>query len=366
MHIPIISVATATPRHQLSQSDSLAMAHKICCIDERQSRLASALFKKSGVQNRHTVVPYAEAYRWAPERQAAEVAIQNNGPSTQERMVLYEQHALPLALQASSEALSRAAIAPETITHVVTVSCTGFTAPGIDSGLIRKLHLPPTTQRVNVGYMGCHGAINGLRVAHALANADSQARILLCAVELCSLHYCFHWNSERMLGNALFADGAGAVILGCVPDESSDTPRGQWRLAATGSNLFPNTAEFMSWNIENYGFAMTISSRLPELIQAHLSEWLTAWLKANNLSVKDVQSWAVHPGGPKILEAVETAMEIKPERMQVSRDVLCQFGNMSSATVVFILDSLRTQRASTPCVMLGFGPGLVVEAAIFL
>jgi len=366
MHIPIISVATATPHHQLSQSDSLAMAHQICCVDERQSRLTSALFRKSGVQNLHTVIPYVEAYRSAPERQSAVIAIQTNGPSTHERMALYEQHALPLALQASSEAITRAAVLPDAITHVVTVSCTGFTAPGIDSGLIRELHLPPTTQRINVGYMGCHGAINGLRVAHALGNANSKSRILLCAVELCSLHYCFHWNSERMLGNALFADGAGAVVLGGEPNGSSDTSCGRWRVAATGSNLFPDTAEFMTWNIENYGFAMTISSRLPELIQQHLCEWLTAWLAENNLSVNDVQSWAVHPGGPRVLEAVEAAMEIKPERLQVSRDVLCQFGNMSSATVLFILDILLAQRASAPCVMLGFGPGLVAEAALLL
>jgi len=366
MHIPIISVATATPRHQLSQSDSLAMAHRICCVDERQSRLTSALFRKSGVQNRHTSVPYAEAYRWAPERQPAEIVTQNNGPSTQERMALYEPSPSPLAGQASGEAVARAGISPEARTQVVTESCPGFTAPGIDSGLIRELHLRPTTQRINVGYMGCHGAINGLRVAHALGKADSRSRILLCAVELCSLHYCFHWNSERMLGNALFADGAGAVVLGGELDGSSDTSRGRWRLAATGSNLFPNTAEFMTWNIENHGFAMTISSRLPELIQEHLREWLIAWLAENNLGVNDVQSWAVHPGGPKILEAVEFAMGISPERIQVSRDVLCQFGNMSSATVLFILDVLLTQRASAPCVMLGFGPGLVAEAALFL
>jgi predicted naringenin-chalcone synthase len=169
-----------------------------------------------------------------------------------------------------------------------------------------------------------------------------------------------------MLGNALFADGAGAVVLGTEEETSRDSSSGRWRLAATGSYLFPDTASIMKWNIENNGFAMSISSRLPELIQTSLGEWLTAWLAENNLGVGDVESWAVHPGGPRILEAVETAMEIEPQKFQVSRDVLCRFGNMSSATVLFILESLLAQNASAPCVMLGFGPGLVAEAALLL
>jgi predicted naringenin-chalcone synthase len=169
-----------------------------------------------------------------------------------------------------------------------------------------------------------------------------------------------------MLGNALFADGAGAIVLGSEPDTYFSPALGRWRLAATGSCLFPETAEILKWNIENYGFAMTISSRLPEVIQEHLCEWLTAWLAENKLSVGDVESWAVHPGGPKILEAVEAAMGIDPDKVQVSREVLCQYGNMSSATVLFILESLLNRGASAPCVMLGFGPGLVAEAALLL
>ncbi|HEX2476942.1 MAG TPA: type III polyketide synthase [Lacipirellulaceae bacterium] len=366
MRVPILSVATATPSHELTQSDALAMAQDICCIDERQRRLASALYRKSGVETRHTCVPYTEAYQWAPPRPPGETPITYVGPSTQVRMAMYEEHAPPLAIQAAREALVRSDIPPGEITHVITVSCTGFTAPGIDNAIIRELKLHPTTQRTHIGYMGCHGAINGLRVARGLAHAQPRSRILLCAVELCSLHYCFHWDSERMLGNALFADGAGAIVLGSEPDAPVSRARGRWQVAATGSCLFPETAEILKWNIEDHGFAMTISSRLPELIQVHLCEWLTAWLADNNLRVSDVQSWAVHPGGPKILEAVESAMGIDAEKTQVSRDVLHHHGNMSSATVLFILESLLKSGASTPCVALSFGPGLVAEAALLL
>jgi predicted naringenin-chalcone synthase len=225
------------------------------------------------------------------------------------------------------------------------------------------LGLAPTTARVHVGYMGCHGAINALRVAHGLAQADIGNRILLCAVELCTLHYAFHWSNERMLGNALFADGAGALVLGGASDSAD--PSRRWRLAATASYLFPGTADAMTWSIGNYGFVMTISSELPRLIQENLSAWLTAWLDHNGLAVADIRSWAIHPGGPKIIEAVESAMGLGREQTAASRDVLAKHGNMSSATVLFILQSLIQSDASPPCVMLGFGPGLVAEAALF-
>jgi alkylresorcinol/alkylpyrone synthase len=366
MYVESVSVATATPSHKLDQSDALTLVKRICCVDERQSRLASALYKHSGVRNRYTAVPHTEAYIWAPHRNPDDSPVPNVGPSTEERMALYEEHALPLAHQAASGALRRSKLAPSRITHVVTASCTGFAAPGVDSGLIVALGLRPTTQRVHVGYMGCHGAINALRVAQGLANSHSESRILVCAVELCSLHYSFHWSNERMLGNALFADGAGAVVVGAMQQDSAGTTPGRWRLAATGSYLFPDTSEVMTWSVGNHGFSMTISPRLPELIQENLGEWLTAWLAENQLNVGDIRSWAIHPGGPRILEAVESAMNLTPDKTQVSRDVLCQYGNMSSATVLFILEALLHNKCRAPCVMLGFGPGLVAEAALLL
>jgi predicted naringenin-chalcone synthase len=164
----------------------------------------------------------------------------------------------------------------------------------------------------------------------------------------------------------LFADGAGAMVLGSEPDAPAHSLRPRWQVAATGSCLIPETAQILQWNVEDHGFAMTISSRLPELIEEHLSEWLTAWLAEHKISVSDVHSWAVHPGGPKILEAVASAMGINPDRLQISRDVLYHHGNMSSATVLFILESLLKTEGSPPCVMLSFGPGLVAEAALLL
>lgn len=365
MNIDVLSVGVATPPHQYTQEASLALAHRICCADERRRRFAKVLYEHSGVRTRHGVLPLEEADRWAPEGACGSDSVANRGPSTAVRMDYYRQHAPPLAVSAARHALLESGCSPAEITHVVTASCTGFTAPGIDLALIEELELAPITQRVHVGYMGCHGAINALRAAHGLACADSRNRILICAVELCTIHYAFEWSPERMLGNALFADGAGAVVLGGAA-ASSEGEQQTWRLAATGSYIFPGTSGAMSWNIGDFGFEMSLSSELPKLIEANLGPWLRKWLEQQGIAVADVKSWAVHPGGPRIVEAVESAMGLTREQTAVSREILARYGNMSSATVLFILRSLMVVGAEPPCVMLGFGPGLVAEVALLI
>jgi alkylresorcinol/alkylpyrone synthase len=363
MDIDLLSVGVALPQHQYTQEAALALAGRICCSDERQRRFAKVLYQHSGVRTRHGVLPLEEADRWAPSDACSDEGSPNRGPSTEVRMRYYRENALPLAEAAAKQALQDAACAPGNITHVVTASCTGFTAPGVDLGLIERLELAPTTQRVHVGYMGCHGAINALRAAHGLACADPNNRILVCAVELCTIHYAFEWSQERMLGNALFADGAGAVVLGAAASPINEGSR-HWRLTATGSYVFPDTSGAMSWSIGDFGFEMTLAPTLPKLIKANVGQWLRAWLDKQGLAVSDVNSWAVHPGGPRIVEAVESAMGLRREQTAVSHEVLAKHGNMSSATVLFILRSLLEARAEPPCVMLGFGPGLVAEAAL--
>ncbi len=239
----------------------------------------------------------------------------------------------------------------------MTVSCTGFAAPGFDLGLIQSLELRPTVERTHVGFMGCHGALNGLRVARAYADADPAARVLLCAMELCSIHYHYAWNPKRLVGNALFADGAAALV--------GMAGAADWCASAAGSCLFPRSAHAMTWSIGDHGFDMTLSAKVPGLIADNLRPWLEQWLRGLGLVIADVGSWAVHPGGPRIVSAVESALDIGGTQTQVSREVLAQFGNMSSPTVLFILQRLREAGAPRPCVAIGFGPGLVAEAALF-
>ena len=235
-------------------------------------------------------------------------------------------------------------------------------APGVDVDLITSLDLPATTERVNVGFMGCHGAINAMRTALGFATADPAARILLCAVEVCSLHYRYNWDPERIVGNALFADGSAAIVAGGGAGTDADA----WRVVATGSCLVPQSTDAMTWSLGDYGFEMTLSARVPDLIQRHLRPWLSDWLAGQGTSIEAIGSWAVHPGGPRIVTAVEESLALPREATAISREVLSQCGNMSSPTVLFILDRLRRQNAPRPCVALAFGPGLVAEAALLV
>ncbi|MGH7169453.1 MAG: type III polyketide synthase, partial [Gemmataceae bacterium] len=285
----------------------------------------------------------------------------DQGPTTGQRMRVYADEAGPLAIRAARQALHQSRLAADEITHLVTISCTGMQAPGVDFELIEALALAPTVQRTHVGFMGCHGAINGLRIARAFSDSDPEARVLLCAVELCSLHYHYGWDPQKMIANAIFADGAAAVAGAADPLDSA----GVWRVTATGSCLIPDSREAMSWSIGDHGFEMTLSKRVPSLIRAHLRPWLESWLARHGLRREAIGSWAIHPGGPRILEAIAQALELSDEQLAAARAVFATHGNMSSPTVLFIVEHLRAQRAPLPCVALGFGPGLIAESALF-
>jgi predicted naringenin-chalcone synthase len=217
-------------------------------------------------------------------------------------------------------------------------------------------------ERTHVGFMGCHGALNGLRVAGAYAGSDRSARVLVCAAELPSLHFHYEPDPRLSVVNALFADGAAAVAGRAEP---SGEP-GAWTLEASGSVLVPRSADAMTWKIGDQGFEMTLSPRVGALIGENLRPWLEGWLDSRGLTPGDVATWAIHPGGPKILDAAEAALGLSRSATEDSREILAAYGNMSSPTILFLIDRLRQRGAPLPCVALAFGPGLAIEAALFL
>lgn len=362
MKLAILGLGTAVPRHVMTQREATELARQVCATTEEQATLLKVLYRRSGVSARHTVVPHRVALEWlhpADEDSSVQTLVQL-GPTTYERMKFYEEHAPPLALDAAAKAIEQAGVPGGEITHLITVSCTGFVAPGTDVALIRGLGLPATVERTQVGFMGCHGAINGLRVARGLAAADPEARVLVCAVELCSLHYHFGWDPKRCVGNSIFADGAAALVTRAGQPGDADA----WGVAASGSCLIPNSTDAITWEVGDHGFLMGLSPLVPDLIRQHLRPWMDAWLDRQGLGVGEIGSWAVHPGGPRIVTAVEEALELPAGSTAVSREVLAELGNMSSPTVVFILERLRERGAPRPCVALGFGPGLMAEALL--
>jgi predicted naringenin-chalcone synthase len=368
MSLAILSIGTAVPAIPVDQADALRIALGLARPTTEQATWLPALYTQTDISTRYMALPSAvlrdvldgtnhSQSVFLPTGQPGE-----RGPTTGQRMQHYAELAPPLAASAASAALLRAGLAPGDITHLVTVSCTGFMAPGLDYALISALGLPPTVLRTHVGYMGCHGAINGLRVADAFTSGDPGARVLLCAVELCILHYYYGWNPEKMIANAIFGDGAAALVG--IPEAHGASEA--WRVAATGSCLVPRSADAMTWAIGDHGFEMTLSRAVPGLIARQVRPWLESWLGRQGLRLADVASWAVHPGGPRILLAVEEGLELPASALWASREVFREHGNMSSPTVLFILDRLRRAEAPRPCVMLAFGPGLVAEAALLV
>jgi predicted naringenin-chalcone synthase len=363
MSLVIRGLGTALPVNRVPQMEAAEAAKLVCAEDDEQRQMLGKLYQHTEIETRH-VVFQADKVRTVMKGGRAESAFApqgpgDRGPGTAQRMERYNREALPLALEACRRALAESGLRPSEITHLVTVSCTGFGAPGVDVGLIKGLGLKPTTVRTHVGFMGCHGAINGLRTAAGYTGSDPGARVLMCCVELSSVHFYYGWNPKRMVGNALFADGSAAVVG--TPPGGADG----WRVAATGSCLFPDSEHAMSWHIGDHGFDMTLSTKVPNLIQENLRPWVEQWLGENGLTIREVASWAVHPGGPKILASVEECLGLPKGITDVSRSVLSGHGNMSSPTVLFILNELRKAKAPRPCVALGFGPGLVAEGAIF-
>ncbi len=387
MNTSILGLGTATPDNCMSQVEALEMFHNILCETERQQRLARALFRKSQIENRHLVVPYKTAYTWCQPASVAMAAGENfsitlppteipefmpgesAGPTTGERMKMYAQFAGDLAFQSAKTALGNSGISGNEITHLVVVTCTGFNSPGVDIELINRLGLPNTTQRVNVGFMGCHAAINGLRTALAITQANPNARVLLCCVEICSLHYRFQWDDEGIIGNALFADGSASMVLGQWAGSISNAGC-EWKLLDSGSIVIPDSEQEMSWKVGDHGFEMKLTSEVGDAIENSLREWLVNWLRAHDLEMSDIDHWGVHPGGPRILSAVEKSLGLDKEQLQTSHSVLRQYGNMSSPTVLFILNEFMVQLAESSrrkpgyCLLLAFGPGLVAEIAL--
>lgn len=374
MALRIAGIGTATPGHSILQDDAAALHAAFTTTDERQTRLLRALYRRTGVRSRHSAIlqasdgPVETRQTFYPPSSGSD----DGGPPTAARMLAYEREAPPLALAAARRALEHAGLRGQELTHLVTVSCTGFFSPGVDALVIGGLGLRADVERTHVGFMGCHGTLNGLRVASAYGNGR-EARVLVCSVELCSLHFAYGWHPERMVANALFADGAGALVGisengshhagGGAPHEGIG-PETDWRVLASGGCLFPDADDAMSWRVGDHGFHMTLSARVPDLIRDRLRPWICGWLSNQGLTMEEVGSWAVHPGGPRILEAVREALDLPTDATAVSQEVLAGHGNMSSATILFILEAMRARRAPLPCVALAFGPGLVAEATL--
>lgn len=348
----LLGIGTATPTGRIGQAAAADMIATIGGVRASRARAMAHLYEHTGIQQR------AMAILDGPSQAFYNGTTPNGGPDTAARMRAFHQLAPPLAHRACTNALNDANADPSAITHLVTASCTGLASPGVDIALIQSLALPTTTQRVNIGFMGCHAALNALRTARAIALAEPQARVLACCVELCSLHIQASQDNGCPVADALFADGAAACVVS--HQENTNAPT----LCRSAAILLPESLGAMAWTIGPAGFSMTLSPAVPDILSKSVRPWVENILAEENLTINDIRTWAIHPGGPRVLESVADALGLPQHATEASATILRENGNMSSATILFILEELRGRNIKTPAMVLAFGPGLTGEAMV--
>jgi len=345
-------VATAVPPYDVHDAFR-RFAQSLFHDDRRNALLFRRMAGKSGIEHRYSSL--------APSNLPEGNSIDANGfyargdfPDTAARMRLFEQYAPGLA----QTAVDRLQLGAERdrITHLLITCCTGFSAPGLDLEVVERCKLPSSVERTMIGFMGCYAAINALKLARHIVRSEPSARVLVLNLELCTLHLKETTDMEQVLSFLLFGDGCAACLVSADPVGTA--------LDSFRAVLVPGTRELITWNIGEFGFDMILSGQVPGAIHDALRDHLHEIL--DGASAGSIDLWAVHPGGRTVLDAVERAFELAPPALAASREILRRYGNMSSATVMFVIERLLRSgvRGQTGCAM-SFGPGLIAETMLF-
>ena len=385
MSVRIVGLGTALPPFAYPQSEVESIMRRWIGGERRVDRTLARVYGASGIERRFSVLP--DFRPDAPPglfRGDGEAAFRR--PSTGERNARYGASAPGLLERAARRALAAApASLRERVTHVVSVSCTGFQAPGVDDHLVRALGLALTTERYHLGFMGCYAVFPALRMARAFCLADPEAVVLVASVELCTLHLDPSRDVDSIVSTAVFADGAAAAVVTAadVPAAAGAPARRGLELLASATTLTRNGKQDMAWTIGDHGFEMVLTSYVPRVLEAETEEAVAPLLRAGKVALDDVDAWALHPGGRAILDKVRSGLGLAPATLAASRAVLAQAGNMSSASVLFVLqhllgeacedltphadpvgDAALAQPPGAMLAALAFGPGLTVDSAL--
>ena len=381
MTVTLRSLETAVPPTILIQEQARDVFAAQPGLTRLGQRLVRTCFDSAAIDTRHTAVAEMSLDFRGPDPlfyDGASGLLLN--PTTKVRNDLFATAATALFIEAASKAVAACpGLAAADITHVITVSCTGFFNPGPDYKIVRALGLNPSVQRYHLGFMGCYAAFPALRAAKSFCEADPNAVVLVVSVELCSLHVRTSNNPDTIMGSSLFADGAAAAVVTAreLPEGGPSGDAGERGGAVLELDHFetvltPVGEDSMAWNIGDHGFEMVLDSYVPKIIDEHivgaLEPLLASAPELQGLPYSSIRHWAIHPGGRSILDKVQSKLELSDEQLIPARETLRQYGNMSSATVMFVLKHIMEQPAASDrdsiCAM-AFGPGLTVETGLF-
>lgn len=356
----ITAIGVANPTTRIAQPAIADFMVQVMHLNEGDARKLKALFRASGIAYRHSVL---DDYGRLSDFTFYPNNLKHSLPGTKARAELYQKHAPPLSARAAQTAIDQTSLSPDEITHLITVSCTGMYAPGLDIDLIKLLRLRSDVQRTCINFMGCYAAFNGLRLADSFCKANPKARVLIVCTELCSIHFQNESTEDNLLANALFADGSAAMII-----EANPQPGINLSLEKFHSDLAFEGEHDMAWSIGDTGFEMRLSSYVPGVVNAGMRQLANKLLEGSGYSLPDIHYFAPHPGGLKILSAIESALEVSKAQHKHAYEVLNQYGNMSSPTVVFVLHelmkSLSAADDSKTILSFAFGPGLTLESML--
>ncbi len=359
----IISIATAVPAYKHKQQDIFEFANAIHAGNAKESRKLKFLYGHSGISTRYSVMPdYScgvdERKFYSKEKNL------DPFPSLEKRMEWFNEYAGKLSVEAIHNCI-KGKINSEDITHLITVSCTGLSAPGLDLEIMEVMELPQDIFRTSVNFMGCYAAVHALKLADAFCKNDISANVVIVCTELCTLHFQKEKKIDNITSTLLFADGCAAVLV----QHDKNSEKGLV-LKSFFSNVAFNGKKDMAWQLSSRGFLMTLTGYVPGLVKEDFDNLVSRALGKAGIQKEEIDHWCMHPGGKKILEAISQSLQLEDDDLRYSYEVLNDYGNMSSPTILFvlkkILDELNQKPESRDQKIFGaaFGPGLTMETFI--
>lgn len=342
------------PAYCHRQTDILQFMQGVYGLNEVEKRKLRFLYSQSGIAQRHSVLadygrPISE-WKFYPPTENLEPF-----PTLEQRMAVFNKQAPLLSIDAIRNCLN-GVVHDSDITHLITVSCTGMSAPGLDLQVLELMDAGKNIMRTSVNFMGCYAAIHALKMADAFCNSNKAAKVLIVCAELCTLHFQREHTLDNITSSLLFGDGAAAVLVA-----SDDSGLKGVHINHFYSEIVPKGKRDMAWELSSTGFLMQLSGYVPDLIEEDFEPVVAQCLQQTGWAKEEVTHWCLHPGGKRILEAVQQSIGLQPEQLQPSYNVLQQYGNMSSATVLFVLKELLQSKGKKNIFGAAFGPGLTIE-----